>query len=130
MLIFKVNGSGKSARPAASKPQPRADRANFKFFSYDYAKLDRAVQDVTDVALSGGARVIGPVPLPSTTRRLCLQSSVHLYGASKEHYKRVLHKRLISIQNYSVVANALSTLGLPSGVYVHTFHKTNPKRMR
>ena len=96
----------------------KQDRASFVLSSYDHVVLDKAACDIVNTALSNGAKVSGPVPLPSEKVGLCVNRSTHIYGRSKEHFMRATSRRLITIIGFAGVADVLATLNLPSGVDV------------
>lgn len=112
MVNRREGGQSRVTKPA------KQDRASFVLSSYDHVMLDKVAGDIVNTALSNGARVSGPVPLPSKIVGLCVNRSTHIYSRSKEHFVRPTSRRLITIVGFARVADALATLNLPSGVDV------------
>lgn len=64
-----------------------------------------------------GARVAGPIPLPTSIKRFCVIRSPHVDKNSREHFEMRTHKRLIDILGpTSKTVDAMSRLNMPAGV--------------
>lgn len=95
-------------------------RLRVKFKSYDHRLIDEAVTKVIDTAMATGAKVIGPIPLPTnkTTIPIVPSTSRGIKNA-QEHFEILTHKRLIDIQDpTSRTIDSLSNLDLPAGVSI------------
>lgn len=87
--------------------------------SYDHRVIDSASQKILETALSTGAKVVGPVPLPTHKREFTVLASPHSDKNAQEHYHIKTHKRLIDIVNpTSKTIDSLMHLELPAGVSI------------
>ncbi len=85
--------------------------------SYDHRVIDEASRKILQTALSTGAKIVGPVPLPTDTRSFTVLSSPHSDKNAQEHYEMRTHKRLIDIVNpTNKTIDSLMHLELPAGV--------------
>jgi small subunit ribosomal protein S10 len=79
--------------------------------------LDLSTSQIVETAEQTGARVAGPVPLPTQIRRFCVIRSPHVDKDSREHFEIRTHKRLIDIlEPTSKTIDSLTRLNLPAGV--------------
>jgi small subunit ribosomal protein S10 len=74
-----------------------ASRIRVKLKSYDAEVIDKTSKDICTVIRNVGAKVVGPVPLPTKIRRYCVLRSPHVDKDSREHFGYRLHRRLIDI---------------------------------
>jgi len=87
--------------------------------SFDQVLLDQSAQKIVLTAERSGAKVLGPVPLPTQKKVWCVLKSPHIDKRGGEHYEVRIHKRLIDIVDPpSSTVDALMQLDLPSGVNV------------
>jgi small subunit ribosomal protein S10 len=85
--------------------------------AYDHAILDRSAAEIVRTAERTGARVSGPVPLPTKKTVYTVNRSPHIDKKSREQFERRIHKRLIDILNSTPqTVDALQRLDLPAGV--------------
>jgi small subunit ribosomal protein S10 len=92
-------------------------RINLK--AYDYKVLDQSVAEIVDIAGRTGARVAGPVPLPTRINKFTVLRSPHVDKKSREQFEIRTHKRLIEIIDPSpATLEALMRLDLSAGVDV------------
>ena len=92
-----------------------------KLKAFDHEILDRQCQKIVETAESTGARVAGPVPLPTEKRVHCVVKPTALGRSSRtmEHFEVRVHKRLIEILDSTArTVDALQKLELPGGVDV------------
>ena len=86
---------------------------------YEHTQLDRSSASIVETATRTGARVAGPVPLPTEKNVYCVIRSPHKYKDSREHFEMRTHKRLIDIIDPTPkTVDALMRLDLPSGVAI------------
>jgi len=85
--------------------------------AYDHRLLDQAAQRIVQAAERTGARVVGPVPLPTKLERFTVKRSPFIDKNSQEHFEIRTHKRLIDVLNPdSETINTLMRLNLSAGV--------------
>jgi len=87
--------------------------------AYDHRLLDQSTGDIVQTARNSGARVVGPIPLPTRTSRFTVLRSPHVDKKSREQFEIRTHKRLIDIlEPTQATVDALMKLELPAGVDV------------
>jgi small subunit ribosomal protein S10 len=87
--------------------------------SYDHRVIDEASKKILETALSTGAQVIGPVPLPTHIKGFTVLVSPHSDKNAQEHFEIRTHKRLIDIVNpTNKTIDSLMHLELPAGVSI------------
>ena len=87
--------------------------------AYDHHLLDRSASDVIDTAKRTGARVFGPVPLPTRINRVTVLRSPHVDKKSREQFEIRTHKRVLDIVDPTPqTVDALMKLDLAAGVDV------------
>ncbi len=87
--------------------------------AFDHRLLDRSVKEIADTAKRTGARIIGPIPLPTRINKFCVLRSPHVDKKSREQFEIRTHKRLMDIMEPSQgTVDALMKLDLPAGVDV------------
>ncbi len=93
------------------------DKIRIRLKGYDHALIDQAAEKIVETAKRTGARVSGPVPLPTDKEIVTILRAVHKYKDSREQFEMRTHKRLIDILRPSnKTVEALSSLKLPAGV--------------
>ncbi len=94
-------------------------KIRIKLKAYDYRLLDQSVKEIVDTARKTGARIVGPIPLPTKVSRYTVLRSPHTDKKSREQFEIRTHKRLIDIYDPTPdTVNALMNLDLASGVDV------------
>jgi small subunit ribosomal protein S10 len=94
-----------------------ADKIRIRLKAFDHRVLDQSAVRIVDTARRTGARVSGPVPLPTEINRFCVVRSPHIDKESMEHFEMRTHKRLIDILEPSPrTIDALMKIDLPGGV--------------
>ena len=87
--------------------------------AFDHRILDTSTGEIVNTAKRTGARVQGPVPLPTRTERFTVCKSPHVNKNAMEHFEMRTHKRLIDIvEPTPQTVDALMKLDLPAGVDV------------
>lgn len=96
-----------------------AGRLRIKLKSYDHRVIDEAVAKILDVAIATGAKIVGPIPLPTKRTLIPVQTSPFTDKDAREHFEILVHKRLIDIEEPSPrTIDSLSNLDLPAGVNI------------
>jgi len=94
-------------------------RIRVKLKSYDHRVLDEAAGKILDSAIATGAKVVGPIPLPTRRTMLAVKESPFTDKDAQEHYEMLVHKRIIDILDPSDrTIDSLSNLDLPAGVSI------------
>ena len=95
------------------------EKIRIRLKGYDHALVDQAAEKIVETAKRTGARLSGPVPLPTEKEIVTILRAVHKYKDSREQFERRTHKRLIDILKPSQkVVEALMSVELPSGVEI------------
>lgn len=85
--------------------------------AYDYRIIDKSAKHIIDTAERTGARVVGPIPLPSDRKVTTVLRSPHVDKDSREQFEMRIHKRLIDVvEPTSSTIDSLMNLDLPAGV--------------
>ena len=94
-------------------------KIRIKLKSYDHTLIDQSAERIVEAAKRTGARVSGPIPLPTEKEIVTILRATHKYKDSREQFERRTHKRLIDIINASPkTVEAMSKLELPAGVEI------------
>ncbi|MEQ2520961.1 30S ribosomal protein S10 [Ruthenibacterium sp. CLA-JM-H11] len=93
------------------------EKIRIRLKSYDATIIDNAAEKIVETARRTGARVSGPIPLPTEKEVVTILRAVHKYKDSREQFEMRTHKRLIDILKPSnKTVEALTSLQLPAGV--------------
>ena len=85
--------------------------------AFDHKILDQSAVQIVQAAERTGARVKGPVPMPTTIKRFCVIRSPHIDKNSREHFEVRTHNRLIDITGpSSKTIDSLTRINVPAGV--------------
>jgi len=94
-------------------------KIRIKLRAYDHRLLDQAVEEIVETAKRTGARIAGPVPLPTKRELYTVLRSPVIDKKSREQFDLSTHKRLIDIYDPSAkTIDSLRKLNLPAGVDV------------
>jgi small subunit ribosomal protein S10 len=97
----------------------KQNKLRIKMRAYDYAVLDQSVQEIVQTAKNTGAKVAGPIPLPTEINRFTVLRSVHVNKKSREQFEMRTHKRLVDIIDPTQqTVDSLMKLDLSAGVDV------------
>ena len=95
----------------------KSNKIRIKLKAYDHKILDASSLKIIEAAKATGAKVVGPVPLPTEKQVYTILRAVHKYKDSREQFEMRTHKRLIDIVNPTAkTRDTLMRLDLPSGV--------------
>ena len=93
------------------------DRIRIRLKAYDHAALDRSVDEIVQTVKRSGARIAGPVPLPTARTIYTVLRSPHVDKKSREQFETRVHKRLVDIYDSTPqTVDALMKLDLPAGI--------------
>ena len=106
------------AEPDEKKDEPVAgQKIRIRLRAYDHEVIDSSAKKIVDTVTRTGAKVAGPVPLPTEKNVFCVIRSPHKYKDSREHFEMRTHKRLIDILDPTPkTVDSLMRLDLPAGV--------------
>ena len=94
-----------------------AKKIRIKLKAFDHRVLDASATQIADTAQRTGARVSGPVPLPTEIKKFTVLTSPHVDKDARDQFEIRTHKRLIDIVDPTQkTMDALMELNLPSGV--------------
>ncbi|WP_426461114.1 30S ribosomal protein S10 [Mycoplasma hafezii] len=94
-------------------------KLNIKVKGFDHALVDEAAKKIYTVAKETGAKVSGPVPLPTLRDEITILRSVHVNKKSREQFESRTHQRLVVISDLSAdTQDKIKRLELPVGVEV------------
>ncbi|HHX58634.1 MAG TPA: 30S ribosomal protein S10 [Candidatus Moranbacteria bacterium] len=92
-------------------------RIRIKIKAYDHKVIDQSARQIVETASRTGAKVIGPVPLPTHINKLTVNKSTFVHKSSRDQYEVRTHKRLIDILEPSPeTIESLTNMDLPAGV--------------
>ena len=94
-----------------------SQRIRIKLKAYDHNLIDQSSAKIVDTAKRTGAKVSGPIPLPTQKEIVTILRATHKYKDSREQFEIKTHKRIIDIlEPTSKTVDALMRLDLPAGV--------------
>lgn len=93
------------------------DRIRIRMEAYDHRVLDVSAMKIVETAKDTGAKVCGPIPLPTRIERYTVLRSPHIDKKSREQFEIRTHKRIIEIvEPTAKTVDALGRLDMPAGV--------------
>ncbi len=96
-----------------------SQKIRIRMKAYDFKLLDQSAGEIVDTAMRTGARVAGPIPLPTSINKYTVLRGPHIDKKSREQFEIRTHKRLVDILDpTSQTVDALMKLDLPAGVEV------------
>ena len=102
------------------------NKIRIRLKAYDHRVLDQSAQRIVDTAERAGARVVGPVPLPTKLERFTVRRGAFIDKDSHEHFEIRTHKRLIDIVNpNNKTIDSLQRIELPAGVDIEIKIQSN-----
>lgn len=94
-----------------------SEKIRIRLKAYDYRVLDQSTTEIVDTAKRTGARLAGPIPLPTAKNKWTVLRSPHVDKKSREQFEIRIHKRLIDIaRSTPQTMEALEKLDIPAGV--------------
>ncbi len=95
------------------------NKIRIRLKAYDYRLLDKSVAEIVKNTKNTGAKIVGPIPLPTERSLYTVLKSPHVNKKAQEQFEMLVHKRLIDIINPTPqTTGALKKLNLPAGVHV------------
>lgn len=94
-------------------------KIRIKLKAYEHTLVDQAAERIVESAKRSGARVSGPIPLPTEKEVVTILRATHKYKDSREQFEMRTHKRLIDVLSPSPrTVDAMMKLDLPAGVEI------------
>ena len=95
------------------------EKIRIRLRGFDHQLVDASAEKIVEVAKRTGARVSGPIPLPTDKEIVTILRAVHKYKHSREQFELRTHKRLIDVLRPTAkTVEALKSLELPAGVEI------------
>jgi small subunit ribosomal protein S10 len=95
------------------------ERMRIRLKAYEHTLIDQSAEKIVETAKRMGAKVSGPVPLPTDKEVVTILRAVHKYKDSREQFEMKTHKRIIDILKPSQkTVEALMGIELPAGVEI------------
>ena len=96
-----------------------SQKIRIKLKAYDHQLIDQSAKKIVETAERTGAKVAGPIPLPTKKEIVTILRAVHKYKDSREQFEMRTHKRLIDILDAQPkTVEALMSIELPAGVEI------------
>lgn len=96
-----------------------SEKIRIKIKGYEHSVVDLAASKVVEAAKRSGARVSGPIPLPTDKEVVTILRAVHKYKDSREQFEQRTHKRLIDIiRPTDKTLESIQNLEIPAGVSI------------
>ena len=96
-----------------------SQKIRIKLKAYDHQLIDQSAKKIVETAERTGAKVAGPIPLPTKKEVITILRAVHKYKDSREQFEMRTHKRLIDILDpQQKTVEALMSIELPAGVEI------------
>ena len=97
----------------------RRDKVRIRLKAFDHQIVDQSASKIVETARRTGARIAGPVPLPTEKNIYCVNRGPNIDKESMEHFEMRTHKRLIDIIDPTPkTVDSLMRLDLPAGVVI------------
>lgn len=97
----------------------QGQKIRIRLKGFDHKLLDQSTQEIVETVKRTGARIAGPIPLPTKIERYCVLRSPHVDKKSREHFEIRTHKRFIDIlEPTQQTIDSLMKLELSAGIDV------------
>ncbi len=108
-----------ATKNTATENEKPHQRIRIKIKAYDHKIIDNSAKKIIETCQRFGAKIVGPVPLPTEKKKYTVNSSTFVHKDSREQFEMRIHKRLLDIMDpSSQTVDALMNLNLPAGVNV------------
>ncbi|MEI7497933.1 MAG: 30S ribosomal protein S10 [Candidatus Falkowbacteria bacterium] len=106
-------------KKSGDKKEEFSQRIRIKIKAFDHKIIDQSTRTIIDTAVRSGAKVFGPIPLPTEKKKYTVNRSTFVHKDARDQFEMRIHKRVVDIVEPSAqTIEALSSLSLPSGVDV------------
>lgn len=101
------------------KEKEEKPRIRIKIKAFDHRVIDQSAKQIMSAAERTGAKVMGPVPLPTAISRFTVNRSTFVHKNARDQYEMRVHKRLLDIEDFTPqTIDSLINLDLPAGVNI------------
>lgn len=101
---------------SATSEKATKQRIRIRLKAYDHKVIDQSAKQIVDTAIRTGAKVSGPIPLPTKRTMYTVVKSPHVYKKGREQFEMKVHKRLIDVVDPTPkTIDNLMNLSLPAG---------------
>ena len=108
-----------SKTTAQSENGKTHQRIRIRIKAYDHKIIDSSAKKIIETCQRFGAKVIGPVPLPTEKKKYTVNKSTFVHKDARDQFEMRIHKRLLDIIDPDAKAvDALMNLNLPAGVNI------------
>ena len=108
-----------SSRKAEEEAEESKQKIRIKIRAYDHKIIDQSTRTIMENAERTGARVLGPIPLPTEKKKYTVLRSSFVHKDSRDQYEMRIHKRMLDILDPTPkTVDSLTSLNLPAGVDV------------
>lgn len=109
----------KAAAKSTKKAEEAPQKLRIRVRAYEHKILDMSVKQIIDTVRRFDAEIVGPVPLPTETKKYTVNRASFVFKDAREQFEMRVHKRVIDILNPSPkVIDSLTNINLPSGVSI------------
>lgn len=116
-MVAKQSQSKTKKADTKAEKQDEKTRIRIKIKAYDHKVIDQSARQIVETAQRTGAKVIGPVPLPTEIKKITVNKSTFVHKKSRDQYEIRTHKRLIDIiEPSNSTIESLTNMDLPAGV--------------
>ena len=103
--------------PTNNNVKESEQRIRIRLKAYDHRIIDKAAEKIIETAVRSGAKIAGPIPLPTQIKKMTVLRSTFIHKDSIEQFEMRIHKRLIDVlEPSSQTIDLLMSLDLPSGI--------------
>jgi small subunit ribosomal protein S10 len=114
-----VHDAAAVEQKASEVKEDFSQRIRIKIKAFDHKIIDQSTKTIINTVERSGAKVFGPIPLPTEKRKYTVNRSTFVHKDSRDQFEMRIHKRLIDILDPTAqTIEALTGLSLPSGVDV------------
>ena len=116
-MIFRGKPEDIPNLKKVKKEEETKSRIRIKIHAYDHKIIDQSTRMIIDTAERSGAKVIGPIPLPTEKKKYTVNRSAFVHKDSRDQFEMRTHKRLVDIVDPTPkTIDSLMSLSLPAGV--------------
>lgn len=114
-VMADAKKSVKKSEPTKATASTTA-RIRIRLKAYDHKVIDQSAKQIVDTAIRSGAKIAGPIPLPTKKTLYTVVKSPHVYKKGREQFEMRVHKRLIDVlEPTPKTIDSLMNLSLPAG---------------